>query len=88
MTDTNDKGGARRLAVFAINESKELGKPSRWTKIGAAFTNRDGSITLLLNALPIGTDRLQVREQRDDDRWGANGSAGPRAVPAEEEVRT
>ncbi len=74
MAETNESGGGRRLAVFAINESKELGKKSRWTKIGVAFENRDGSITLLLNALPIGTDRLQIREQRDEDRWGANGA--------------
>ncbi len=85
MNDTNDKPGDRRLTVFAINENKELGKPNRWTKIGVAFQNRDNSITLLLNALPIGTNRLQVREQRDDDRWGANGTRHQAA--AEEEVR-
>jgi len=86
MNETSDRGD-RRLAVYAINESKEPGKKSRWTKIGAAFTNRDGSTTLLLNALPIGTDRLQIREQRDDDRWGANGTSGLHSAPAGEEVR-
>ncbi len=88
MSDSNDRNGGRRLAVYAINEAKELGKPSRWTKIGVAFTNRDGSTTLLLNALPIGTDRLQVREQRDEDRPGANGAGGRRAEPDAVEVRS
>ena len=87
MNDANDKGGGRKLAVYAINESKELGAKARWTKIGVAFNNRDGSITLLMHALPLGTDRLQVREQRDDERWGAPGGNG-RAVAPLEEVRT
>ncbi|HUL58223.1 MAG TPA: hypothetical protein VLU43_03060 [Anaeromyxobacteraceae bacterium] len=86
MSDTNDRSGERRLAVFAINENKEPGKPARWTKIGVAFTNRDDSITLLLNALPIGTAKLQIREQRDDERWGANGASGLRPPPAGEEA--
>ena len=34
-------------------------------KIGAAYTNRDGSMNLLLDALPLGTNKLQIRE---DDR--------------------
>lgn len=67
MTDTHD-AGRRRLAVFAIGESRTDDGKTRWTRIGAAFDNKDGSITLLLNAFPIGTDRLQVREERDDDR--------------------
>ena len=33
---------------------------SRWLECGVAFTNRDGSLNLLLNALPV-NGRLQVR---------------------------
>jgi hypothetical protein len=61
MNETN--GGTRRLAVYAIPESKD-GEKAYWPKIGIAFTNRDGSITLLLEALPLGTNKLQVREPR------------------------
>jgi hypothetical protein len=61
MNETN--GSGRRLAVYAIPESKD-GEKSFWPRIGAAFTNRDGSITLLLDALPLGTNRLQVREPK------------------------
>lgn len=58
MSDTN---GARRLTVFAVPESKD-GEKKFWPKIGIAYTNRDGSITLYLEALPLGTNKLQVRE--------------------------
>ncbi len=71
MSETNGTGGGRRLAVYAIPEKRE-GEKSFWTKIGVAFTNRDGSINLLLDALPLGTNRLQIREMRDDARPSAS----------------
>jgi hypothetical protein len=80
MSDTNDKGGARKLAVYAIPESTN-GERAWWTKIGVAFTNRDGSISILLDALPLGTNKLQVREMREDGRPSANG--GPRRLGLE-----
>ncbi len=67
MSDTNGTNGAKRLAVYAIPESKD-GEKSYWPKIGVAFPNRDGSIAILLDALPLGTNRLQIRELRDGDR--------------------
>ncbi len=68
MSDTNGTtGGGKRLAVYAIPDSKD-GEKTFWHKIGIAFTNRDGSIAILLDALPLGTNRLQVREVRDDGR--------------------
>ncbi len=71
MSETNGgTGGARRLQVWAIPESRD-GEKSFWFKIGVAFTNRDGSINLILDALPLGTNRLQIREQKDDARGGA-----------------
>jgi hypothetical protein len=67
MSDTQE-AGSRRLAVFAITEGKGTDGKARWTRIGRAFDNQDGSINLLLNALPLGTDRLQIREEREEDR--------------------
>lgn len=76
----------RRLAVYAINEKdKEGERASWWQKIGLAFTNRDGSISIYLDALPLGTNKLQVREQRDDQKAGAGANGARRA--AGEEVR-
>jgi hypothetical protein len=74
MTDTNetDKGGRRKLGVFAIPDGSN-GK-TWWPRIGVAFVNSDGSIAILLDALPLGTNRLQVREMRDDGRPAGNGA--------------
>ncbi len=72
MNDTNGTG--RRLVVYAVPESKD-GEKAFWPKIGIAFTNRDGSINLLLEALPLGTNKLQVREPRPPaEPRGANGA--------------
>ncbi len=72
MNDTNGTG--RRLVVYAVPESKD-GEKAFWPKIGIAFTNRDGSINLLLDALPLGTNKLQVREPRPPaEPRGANGT--------------
>ena len=70
MSETNGAGAARRLQVWAIPESRD-GEKSFWVKIGVAFTNRDGSINLILDALPLGTNRLQIREQKEEARAAA-----------------
>ena len=41
-----------------------------WTRIGAAFTNRDGSETVLLDALPL-NGRMQIRAAEASKRKGA-----------------
>jgi hypothetical protein len=76
MTDTNGgPNGRRPLAVYAVLDRKDGGKPY-WMKIGAAFTNRDSSLTVVLDAYPSSTNRLQIREQRlpDEARPGGNGA--------------
>jgi hypothetical protein len=70
MSETNGASGGRRLQVWAIPESRD-GEKGFWVRIGVAFTNRDGSINLLLDALPLGTNRLQIREQKEEARPGA-----------------
>lgn len=47
------------LAVYAITER---GDKSYWTKIGVAFTNRDKSITVQLEAFPV-SGKLQIRSE-------------------------
>lgn len=70
MSETN--GASRRLVVYAVPETKD-GEKGFWTRIGSAFTNRDGSINLFLDALPCGTNKLQVREPKPPAERGANG---------------
>jgi hypothetical protein len=84
MNDVNGGDGRKRLNVLAVIDRKD--KPTIWMKIGAAFPNRDGSTTLLLDAFPIGTNKLQIREEREwaPRAMAANGngfSAGPPAYP-------
>jgi hypothetical protein len=59
--------------VYAIFETKSEGKDrSRWIRVGVAFDNKDGSLNILLDALPL-TGRLQVRA-REAEREGRDGS--------------
>ena len=49
--------------VYAIYESKgDGGERSRWVRVGVAFDNRDGSLNVLLDALPL-SGRLQIRNR-------------------------
>ena len=67
MNEAN--GAGKRLAVLAILERPDRNDDARkhtyWLKVGVGWPNRDGSINLYLDAFPVGTNRLQIRE---DDR--------------------
>ncbi len=56
--------------LFAYSMTQR-GEKTYWNKIGVAFKNRDGSITVKLDSLPV-SGELQVREDNDrrDDRRG------------------
>lgn len=72
------------LGVYAVVEKdgKDGQQRSFWVKVGAAFANRDGSTTLLLDAFPIGTNKLQVREPREwEPRPAGGGNGHPEARP-------
>jgi hypothetical protein len=79
--------GKKTLAVYAIVDKEN--RPSIWIRVGTAFSNRDGSLNLYLDAFPIGTNRLQVREARPADEQrprvanghGAAGDLEPEARP-------
>ena len=66
----HDGNGNKKLQVLAVIERED--KPTIWRQVGVAFQNRDGSTTLLLDAFPIGTNKLQVREERE--KPATNGS--------------
>lgn len=50
-------------SVWTIVERAQQGAPAKsyWTRVGVGFVNRDGSINLHLDAIPI-NGKLQVRE--------------------------
>lgn len=51
----------RRMSVFHVVERE--GFDPIWTKVGVAFVNRDGSLNLFLDLIPI-NGRLHVREKQ------------------------
>lgn len=51
-----------RLQVFSVREVVERGeKRSVWVKAGSAWKNRDGSINVYLDVLPL-DGKLHIRE--------------------------
>ena len=64
--------------AYVITERNDK---SYWTRIGVAFTNKDGSLNVKLEALPLG-GAIHIRdyEPRDEVEPGPNGAARPRAV--------
>ena len=53
--------------VFQIIERK--GKTVSWIKIGVAFVNKDDSLNLYLDSLPL-NGKLHVRERRTNNKKG------------------
>ena len=52
--------------VYAIYESKngEKEQKTRWVRVGVAFDCKDGSLNVLLEAVPL-TGRLQIRNRAE-----------------------
>lgn len=67
-----------RKAVYTVCPRGE-GKKDFWLRIGTMWTNRDGSFTITLDALPL-SDRLVIRDEqpRDDASGGGNGGGQQR----------
>lgn len=65
----------KRLAVFSIREGKG---GSVWVRAGSAFVNKDGSLNVHLDVLPL-DGKLHVREA-GEKREGTNG---PGRLPGE-----
>ncbi len=59
----------KRLAVFSIRENKG---GSIWVRAGSAFVNKDGSLNVLLDVLPL-DGKLHVREA-GEKREGAGAT--------------
>lgn len=54
----------KHKAVYMIVESE--GREPKWIRVGIAFTNRDESLTVRLDALPT-NGRLQIRDFEDQE---------------------
>jgi hypothetical protein len=60
----------QRRDVFTVIERE--GRKSFWVKIGSSFENRDGSVSVLLDALPV-NGKLQIRDALPRDGYGYGG---------------
>lgn len=67
----NANGAAMKVVYTVVERSP--GK-SFWTRVGVGFVNRDGSMNLKLDAIPV-NGTLQVRDW--DERDGASRTQGP-----------
>ena len=57
----SERNNNEHKPVFALTER---GEKTFWTRVGIAFENKDRSITLQLDALPV-SGRLQIRDNED-----------------------
>lgn len=55
------KEGITLKDVYAISERGE-GQKERWTRVGIGFVNRDNSINVVLDAIPL-NGRFQIRDR-------------------------
>lgn len=62
----------KRLAVFSIREGKG---GSIWVRAGSAFVNKDGSLNVLLDVLPL-DGKLHVREAAEKRDTAAGSRFG------------
>ena len=65
--------GAKMMQVYTIVERQGADR-AFWVKVGACFSNRDGSLNVYLDALPT-NGRLQIREKTESNE---NGEPNPR----------
>lgn len=52
--------------VYAISDRGENEK-STWSKIGVAFVNRDESLNVILDAIPL-TGKIHIRDRKSIDK--------------------
>jgi hypothetical protein len=74
-----ENNSKRFQAVYAIVE-KPNGKDV-FMRVGAAFPNKDGSLTLLLDAIPI-SGKLQVRDYTPREHLERPPAAEPASARA------
>lgn len=65
MGPARETGERRWKTVYTIVEQANSGKQF-WLRIGVAFINRDESLTVRLDAMPV-NGTLHIREDRADE---------------------
>jgi len=70
-TEASEPRVARYKEVFVVEDIP--GRRSRWTKVGVAFENRDGSFNLRLSAVPVAGNKLHIRDPEPRAAEGDDG---------------
>lgn len=64
---------SNRWDAMMVREYESQGQTkSAWTKIGSGFTNKDGSISVLLDAIPVGGKlilQVPMTQEEKDAKW-------------------
>lgn len=64
MTQENDTSRKPTLTAYSIRESKGS---NYWTKIGVAWSNKDGGVALQLDCIPL-DGRIVCQPARKEDK--------------------
>ena len=81
---THVESSAPRKPWIAYNVIEKPGLTNRiWMRVGIAWLNRDGSINVVLDALPLG-GRIQLREDDRERRAEPRGAMSIAAQRAQE----
>jgi hypothetical protein len=66
MSEANGSGTAKRFVVLAAMEypdkKDETKTFTKWVKLGMGWPHRDGGINVRMDAFPVGTNKLFIRE--------------------------
>ena len=65
--ESSDRPAKKRKAVYTIID-REGNSKSYWLRLGTAYVNRDESLTVYLNALPV-NNRLHIRDFPDNPNY-------------------
>ncbi len=66
MFEDSKPGPSKIKIVYTIVEREKDGKKF-WVRVGVAFVNRDGSLNVRLDAMPV-NGRLQIRDPQEIDQ--------------------
>ena len=69
--------------VYVIHDTKpgQRKAKGRWTRIGVAFENKDGSLNVLIDAIPL-NGRLHIRDRDDSQQTEPRLPLGARGAQA------
>jgi hypothetical protein len=67
--------------VYTIIEAGKEGtrKEDFWVRVGVAFENKDGSLNVKLNALPV-NGTLHIRDRKEDESGEAKERAASKST--------